>query len=179
MTEPYIGEIQLFGFDFNPVGWALCNGATLPIAQNTTLFSLLGANYGGNGSTTFQLPNFCARAGCEQGLGAGLTSRQLGDSFGSATVSLLPTQIPPHQHGMNAFSQPDSTKKSGTPANGAALSALGSSTARPFVTVPQPDAQFSPTALLPTGNGLAHENQQPYLAVNFCIALSGDYPVFD
>lgn len=67
MTEPYIGEIQLFGFDFNPVGWALCNGATLPLQQNTTLYSLLGIVYGGNGTTTFQLPNFCGRAGCEQG----------------------------------------------------------------------------------------------------------------
>lgn len=179
MTEPYIGEIQLFGFDFNPVGWALCNGATLPVAQNTTLFSLLGANYGGNGSSTFQLPNFCARAGCEQGQGGGLSDRNLGDTFGTAAVALLTTQIPPHQHGIVALSQTDRTKKSGTPANGAALSALGSSTARPFVTMPQPDAQFSPTALLPTGNGVAHENQQPYLAVNFCIALSGDYPVFD
>lgn len=67
MTEPYIGEIQLFGFDFNPVGWAFCNGATLPLQQNTTLYSLLGIVYGGNGTTTFQLPNFCGRAGCEQG----------------------------------------------------------------------------------------------------------------
>jgi microcystin-dependent protein len=179
MTEPYIGEIQLFGFDFNPVGWALCNGATLPVAQNTTLFSLLGANYGGNGSSTFQLPNFCARAGCEQGQGGGLSARDLGDTFGTAAVALLTTQIPPHQHAITAYSQSDPTKKSGTPANGAALSSLGSSGARPFATVTQPDSQFSPTALLPTGNGVAHENQQPYLAVNFCIALSGDYPVFD
>ncbi|WP_369978184.1 phage tail protein [Xanthomonas bundabergensis] len=178
MTEPYIGEIQLFGFDFNPVGWALCNGATLPITQNTVLYSLLGVAYGGNGSSTFQLPNFCARAGCEQGQGGGLTNRQRGDAFGSIGVSLLSTQIPPHDHGIVSFSQTDRTKKSGTPANGAGLSALGSSTARPFATVQQPETQFSPTALLPTGNGLAHENRQPYLAVNFCIALSGDYPAF-
>ncbi|QNH15022.1 microcystin dependent protein [Xanthomonas sp. GW] len=179
MTEPYIGEIQLFGFDFNPVGWALCNGAMLPLQQNTTLYSLLGTAYGGNGSTTFQLPNFCGRASCEQGQGPGLSSRQRGDSFGSAGVSLSTTQIPPHQHGITAFSQPDPAKRTGTPANGAALSSLGSAAARPFATVAQPEAQFSPTALLPTGTGLAHENQQPYLAVNFCIALSGVYPSFD
>ncbi|CAE6849000.1 MULTISPECIES: phage tail protein [Xanthomonas] len=178
MTEPYTGEIQLFGFDFNPVGWALCNGATLPIVQNTALYSLLGVAYGGNGSSTFQLPNFCARAGSQQGQGGGLSNRQRGDTFGTAGVSLLSNQIPPHQHGINAFSQADSTKKTGTPANGAALSTMSSSTARPFVTVTQPDTQFSPTALLPTGNGVAHENQQPYLAVNFCIALYGDYPDF-
>lgn len=178
MTEPYIGEIQLFGFDYNPVGWALCNGATLPIAQNTTLFSLLGVNYGGNGSSTFQLPNFCARAGCEQGAGPGLTARDLGDAFGAAQVSLQSLQIPSHQHGVNAFSQPDATKKTGTPASGVALSSLNFNTERPFLAV-APDKQFSPAMLLPTGNGLPHENQQPYLAVNFCIALSGDYPVFD
>ncbi|MCC8628119.1 phage tail protein [Xanthomonas vesicatoria] len=179
MTEPYLGEIQLFGFDFNPVGWALCNGATLPVSQNTALFSLIGVTYGGTGSSTFQLPNFCARAGCEQGQGGGLSDRQLGNAFGSATVALLTTQIPSHQHSITAYSQSDPSKKSGMPANGVALSSLGSSAARPFVTVAQPDTQFSPTALMPTGSELPHQNQQPYLAVNFCIALSGDYPVFD
>ncbi|MDR6674713.1 tail fiber protein [Xanthomonas sp. 1678] len=178
MTEPYLGEIQLFGFDFNPVGWALCNGAMLPVQQNSALFSLLGTAYGGNGSNTFQLPNFCGRASCEQGQGPGLTSRQRGDTFGAAGVSLQTTQIPPHQHAATMFAQPDRTKKSGTPTAGAALSALGSSTARPFVTA-APNAQFAPTALQPTGTGAAHQNQQPYLAVNFCIALSGTYPAFD
>ncbi|MBB4128703.1 microcystin-dependent protein [Xanthomonas translucens] len=178
MTEPYIGEIQLFGFDYNPVGWALCNGATLPIAQNTTLFSLLGVAYGGNGSSTFQLPNFCGRGGCQQGPGPGLTPHDLGDAFGEASISLQSSQIPLHQHGVNAFSQPDPTKKTGTPASGVALSSLNITNERPFLTV-APDKQFSPTMVLPTGNGLPHQNQQPYLAVNFCIALSGDYPVFD
>ncbi|WP_115552362.1 phage tail protein [Xanthomonas arboricola] len=178
MTEPYIGEIQLFGFDFNPVGWAFCNGATLPITQNTTLYSLLGVAYGGNGSSTFQLPNFSSRAGCQQGAGPGLTPQTLGSNFGSASESLLSTQIPMHQHGANAFSQPDLTKKTGTPASGVALSSLSVNTERPFFAV-APDKQFFPSMLLPTGNGLAHENRQPYLAVNFCIALQGDYPVFD
>ncbi|MEA9581294.1 MULTISPECIES: phage tail protein [Xanthomonas] len=178
MTEPYLGEIQLFGFDFNPVGWALCNGATLPVQQNSALFSLLGAAYGGNGSTTFQLPNFCARASCEQGQGPGLTNRQRGDTFGEAGVALLTTQIPPHQHSVTAYSQSDQAKKSGTPVSGAALSSLGSSAARPFVPAP-PTGQFAPMALQPTGIGAAHQNQQPYLAVNFCIALQGTYPVFD
>lgn len=177
MTEPYIGEIQLFGFDYNPYGWALCNGATLPVAQNTTLFSLLGVTYGGNGSSTFQLPNFCGRGGCQQGAGPGLTPHVLGDAFGEASISLQSSQIPLHQHGVNAFSQPDPTKKTGTPVSGAALSSLNVTNERPFLAV-APDKQFSPTMLLPTGNGQAHENRQPYLAVNFCIALQGDYPVF-
>ncbi|CAD7730963.1 tail fiber protein [Xanthomonas hydrangeae] len=178
MTEPYIGEIQLFGFDYNPYGWAFCNGATLPIAQNTTLYSLLGVAYGGNGSSTFQLPNFSARAGCQQGAGPGLTPHTLGSNFGSASESLLSTQIPMHQHGVNILSQPDVTKKTGTPGNGVALSSLNVNTERPFLAV-APDKQFSPTMLLPTGSGQAHENRQPYLAVNFCIALQGDYPAFN
>ncbi len=99
MTEPYIGEIQLFGFDYNPYGWALCNGATLPVTQNNVLYSLLGVAYGGNGTTTFQLPNFVTRAGCQQGAGPGLTPHTLGSNFGSASVSLQSTQIPMHQHG--------------------------------------------------------------------------------
>ncbi|AKC80179.1 microcystin-dependent protein [Xanthomonas arboricola] len=177
MTEPYIGEIQLFGFDYNPYGWAFCNGATLPITQNTTLYSLLGVAYGGNGST-FQLPNFSARAGCHQGAGPGLTQHTLGSNFGSVSESLLSTQIPMHQHGINAYSQSDATKKTGTPANGVALSSLNVNTERPFLAV-APDKQFSPTMLLPTGTGQAHENRQPYLAVNFCIALQGNYPAFN
>ncbi|WP_126946890.1 tail fiber protein [Xanthomonas sp. BRIP62409] len=178
MTEPYLGEIQLFGFDYNPYGWALCNGATLPVTQNTALFSLLGVAYGGTGSSTFQLPNFTTRAGCQQGAGPGLTPHTLGNTFGSASVSLQSTQIPLHQHGVNAFSQPDLAKKTGMPASGVAFSSLNVNTERPFLAV-TPDKQFSPTMLLPTGNGQAHENRQPYLAVNFCIALQGDYPVFD
>ncbi|WP_017158957.1 phage tail protein [Xanthomonas phaseoli] len=178
MTEPYIGEIQLFGFDYNPYGWALCNGAVLPVAQNTTLYSLLGVVYGGNGSSTFQLPNFCARAGFQQGQGPGLSPHTLGSSVGSASVSLQSSQIPLHQHGVTAYSQSDPTKRTGTPASGGTLSSLSINSERPFLTV-APDKQFSPTMLMPTGIGQAHENRQPYLAVNFCIALQGDYPVFD
>ncbi|CAD0359959.1 phage tail protein [Xanthomonas hortorum] len=177
MTSPYVGEIQLFGFDFNPADWAYCNGATLPVQQNTMLFSLLGITYGGNGSSTFQLPNFSGRAGCEQGQGTNLTARQIGSTFGNATASLLTTQIPPHDHGITAYSQPDATKKSGMPANGSALSTMGSGSARPFGSPPT-DATCAPTMITPTGNGLPHENQQPYLAVNFCIALVGEYPQF-
>lgn len=178
MTEPYIGEIQLFGFDYNPYGWAFCNGATLPITQNTTLYSLLGVAYGGNGSSTFQLPNFSTRAGCQQGAGPGLTPHALGSNFGAASEGLLSTQIPMHQHGVNAFSQADPTKKTGTPASGAALSSLNLTNERPFVAAP-PNQAFSPAMLQPTGKGLPHENRQPYLAVNFCIALQGNYPDFN
>jgi len=178
MTQPFIGEIQLFGFNFNPRGWAFCNGATLPISQNTALFSLIGTIYGGNGQTTFQLPNFAARAGCEQGSGPGLTPRSLGQSFGVNTVTLNSNQIPSHNHGVTLFSQSDGTKKSNTPAANGGLSTLGSSTAKPFINTPV-DTTFAPNMISPSqGGGFPHENQQPYLGVNFCIALQGIYPSF-
>ncbi len=178
MTQPFIGEIQLFGFNFNPRGWAFCNGATLPIQQNTALFSLLGTTYGGNGQTTFQLPNFAGRAGCQQGQGPGLTPRSLGETFGTNTVTLTSTQIPQHNHGINAFSQSDATKKSGSPSNGSALSSLGNGNAKPFIAAPI-NTQFAPNMIQPSaGGGQPHQNQQPYLGVNFCIALQGVFPSF-
>ncbi|TQT75425.1 microcystin-dependent protein, partial [Xanthomonas perforans] len=113
----------------------------------------------------------------QQGPGPGLTPHTLGSNFGSAGVNLSDSEMPMHQHGVNSFSLADQTKKSGAPVGGAALSSPGSSSARPYNAI-VPDKQFSPVMLIPTGNGQAHENRQPYLAVNFCIALSGDYPVF-
>ena len=178
MSEPFIGEIQMFGFNFNPRNWAYCNGATLPIQQNTALFALIGTTYGGNGQTTFQLPNFTARAGCEQGQSPGLSGRVLGEIFGVNTVTLTSTEIPAHNHGINAFIQADSTKKSGSPSNNSALSMLGSNTAKPF-NAASPDTTLAPNMISPNqGGGFPHENQQPYLGVNFCIALQGVFPSF-
>ena len=178
MTEPFIGQIQQFGFNFNPRGWAFCNGATLPIQQNTALFALLGTQYGGNGQTTFQLPNFAGRGGCQQGQGPGLTPRSLGETFGTNTVTLTSTQIPQHNHGITAFAQSDGNKKSGSPSNNSALSSLGSGTAKPFITAPL-NTHFAPNMIQPSaGGGQPHQNQQPYLGVNFCIALQGIFPSF-
>ena len=178
MTQPFIGEIQLFGFNFNPRGWAFANGATLPISQNTALFSLIGTTYGGNGQTTFQLPNFAGRAGCEQGQGPGLSPRFLGESFGVNSVTLTSNQIPQHNHGVNAYSQPDTTKRTAVPANNGGLSVSGNGAERPFNSGPA-DTTFAPNMIQPnTGGGVPHQNQQPYLGVNFCIALVGIYPSF-
>ena len=153
MTQPYIGEIQLFGFNFNPRGWAFANGATLPISQNTALFSLVGTIYGGNGQTTFQLPNFSGRAGCQQGNGPGLSPRALGETFGANTVTLTSNQIPQHNHGINAFVPPGA---SAPVANGA---------------LSQP-AQSTSLA----GGSQPHENCMPTLTVQFCIATQGIFP---
>lgn len=179
MSQPFIGEIQLFGFNFNPRGWAFANGATLPISQNTALFSLLGTIYGGNGQTTFQLPNFAGRAGCEQGQGPGLSPRSLGESFGVNTVTLTSTQIPQHNHGVNAYSQTASGSGSHTPVTNGGLSFLATSTSsKTYIATPL-NTQLAPNMISPSqGGGFPHENQQPYLGVNFCIALQGIYPSF-
>ena len=174
MTEPYIGQIQLFGFNFNPRGWAFCNGPTLPISQNTALFSLLGTIYGGNGQTTFQLPNFAARAGCQQGNGPGLSPRTLGETFGANTVTLTSNQIPQHSHGINAFLPSGAC----SPVANGGLSQPGIAANRPFASG-GPNTTLAPNMIgSSTGGGQPHQNQQPYLGLNFCIALQGIYPSF-
>ena len=176
MTTPFVGEIQLFGFNFAPVGWAFCNGQTLPIAQNTMLFSLLGTYYGGNGQTTFQLPNLMARAPCNQGQGSGLSNRMIGESFGEDTVALTQLQMPQHSHDLTLFQQTDPSKLTGTPANGSGVTYPRATSA--FAVGASADAAFAPTAIGSMGGSQPHENRQPYLAVNFCIALDGVYPAF-
>ena len=180
MTQPFIGEIQLFGFNFNPNGWAFCNGALMPISQNTALFSLLGTQYGGNGTTTYQLPNFASRTGCEQGQGPGLTERIIGESFGVETVTLLTTDIPSHTHALTLFSQSDASKRAPSPSAGNALSSVTVGTTLPFLPPGTANTQFTPNMIAAnSGGGLPHANQQPYLAVNFCIALQGTFPAFN
>jgi microcystin-dependent protein len=177
MTEPFIGEIQIFGFNFNPRGWAFCNGATIAIQQNTALFALLGTQYGGNGQTTFQLPNFASRAGCEQGQGPGLSPRTIGEVFGVDTVTLTSNQIPQHTHTLTLFSQSDASKRAASPSAGNALSTVG--TTLPFTPPGTANAQFAPSMIAPSnGAGVPHANQQPYLGMNFCIALQGVFPSF-
>ena len=179
MTQPFIGEIQLFGFNFNPRGWAFANGATLPISQNTALFSLIGTIYGGNGQTTFQLPNFAGRAGCQQGNGPGLSPRTLGQSFGANTVTLTSNQIPQHSHAVVLYAQNDTAKRASSPSPNNALSVSSEGAATAFMPAGSPNTQFAPSMLSPNqGGGQAHQNQQPYLGVNFCIALQGIYPSF-
>lgn len=174
MTEPFIGEIQLYGFNFAPRSWAFCNGATLSIAQNTALFSLIGTIYGGNGQTTFQLPNFAGRGGCQQGNGPGLSPRTLGETFGVNTVTLTSNQIPQHNHGMNAY----------IPSNASSPTVNGGlsqpqTTANRTYSAGAPNTTLAPNMLSPSqGGGQPHQNQQPYLGVNFCIALFGVYPSF-
>nr|WP_298096101.1 tail fiber protein [uncultured Shinella sp.] len=176
MTEPFIGEIQLFGFNFAPRGWAFCNGATLAIQQNTALFSLLGVTYGGNGMSTFQLPNFMGRTANNQGTGPGLSQRLAGEVFGENSLTLSLLEMPAHSHSFGIYNQGDVAKKSGTPSAGNSLTAPTQSI--PFSNAGAPDAQFAPNMIGPAGNGQPHENRQPYLAINYCIALEGVFPSF-
>ncbi len=176
MTEPFIGEIQVFGFNFAPSGWAFCSGATIAIQQNTALFALLGTSYGGNGTTTFQLPNFTNRAGCNQGQGPGLSRRAIGDTFGANSETLTVAEMPAHPHQFTIYNQSDSTKKTTSPSAGNSLTTPGGTQA--FVANAQPNTQFVPTMLGVTGSGQPHENRQPYLALNFSIALQGVFPSF-
>jgi microcystin-dependent protein len=168
VTEPFIGEIQVFGFNFAPRGWAYCDGATLSISQNTALFSLLGTTYGGNGYTTFQLPNLAGRAAAGAGSAPGLTTRFLGESFGFNSVTLTANQVPQHRHVLRASTSPGTT---GRPTNTVPASSEEQLLYDTNVNNPM-------TALSSTGGGLPHSNQQPSLVINFSIALQGIYPSF-
>ncbi|MFY2762816.1 phage tail protein [Arenimonas sp. MALMAid1274] len=180
MSSPYIGEIQLFGFNFAPRSWAFCSGAAIPIVQNTALFALLGTQYGGNGTTTFRLPNFSARAASQQGQGPGLTPRTIGETFGQAAVTLTANEIPSHTHPFVLYAQNDASKRAGAPASGSGLSVSSLATARSFLPGGAPNTSFAPGMVSPFfGGSQPHSNQQPYLGVNFCIALQGVFPSFN
>lgn len=171
MSSPFVAEIRIFGFQFAPTGWAQCNGQILPISQNTALFSLLGTTYGGNGQSTFALPNLQGNAPMHPGQGQGLSLRDLGEMSGADNISLLVSEIPLHPHTMQAFATPADLKE---PQAGAVLTrnqngAIYNTTISNFV-------QMAPQALTPTGGGLPHNNMQPYLTLNFCIALQGVFP---
>ena len=175
MTTPFLGEIQVFGFQFAPIQWAFCNGATLNIRQYTALFSLLGTYYGGDGVNTFQIPNLAARAACNQGQGPGLTQRDIGEPFGTQSVTLTTQTMPGHNHSFAVYNQPDSTKRANTAKAGNTLIVPGQ--ADPFL-VGNGNTAFAPNMLGVTGGSQPHENQQPFLALNYSIALSGAFPSF-
>lgn len=171
MSEPFLGEITMFAGSFAPKGWALCNGQLLPITQNTALFSLLGTRYGGDGKTTFALPNLQGRAPLGVGQGPGLTNRLQGQTGGSTDVTLLTNQMPAHTHtGMLSPVANEASPKGNVFGKGfrnRTLSVFASSGT----------VQMNPGALAISGQSAPHNNMQPYLAVNFIIALQGIFPV--
>jgi microcystin-dependent protein len=165
--EPFIGQIQLFGFNFAPKGWASCDGGLLPIGSYSALFSLLGTYYGGNGQTTFGLPDLRGRAPMHFGTGPGLTPRPIGERAGTEAVTLTTNQIPAHGHGINGSAAATSKSPSAlVPGFNSAAPAYG----------PPDGTKMAADMVDLTGGMQAHDNMQPYLAVNYCIALEGIYP---
>jgi microcystin-dependent protein len=171
MSDQFIGEIRPFAGNFAPVGWAFCNGQLLPIQQNTALFSLLGVNYGGNGQTTFGLPNLQARFPLGQGQGPGLSDRSIGEAVGSASVTLQANQIPAHTHELRAAPSPTT----GTASAAVALSPTAGG-APMYRAAGANQRALAASSVGAAGSSQPHENRQPYLAVNFIIALQGIFP---
>lgn len=168
--DPFVAEIRIFPFNFAPRGWAMCNGQLLPLSQNTALFSLLGTSYGGDGRTTFALPNLQGSAPMQPGQGPGLSLHDLGETGGAQTVTLLESEIPAHSHGLSVQSNPGNVKLP-SPAVGLARAA-GENVYGPTTNL----VALAPQTLPPTGGSQPHNNMQPYLTLNFCIALQGVFP---
>lgn len=177
MADPFLAEIRMFGFYFPPKGWAFCNGQLMPISQNTALFALLGTYYGGDGKSTFALPNMLDNVPVHAGQGQGLSERFLGETAGSQFVTLIQSEMPAHTH----FVQAVSTNADVADPNTASLARGRYSTgtqsgAVAYYNTDAPNVQMDPLALSVTGGSLPHNNMMPYLAVNFCIALQGVFP---
>ncbi len=169
--DPFVAEIRIFPFNFAPKGWAFCDGQILPLSQNTALFSLLGTTYGGDGKSNFALPDMQGNAPMHPGQGPGLSLHDLGETGGSETVTLLESEIPAHSHNLVASSVPST--KSTPDAN--ALSRIGTG-GTPYKAAGSAQVTMSDQALAPAGGDQPHNNMQPYLTLNFCIALQGVYP---
>jgi microcystin-dependent protein len=167
MADPFVAEIRMFGFNFAPTGWAFCNGQILPISQNTALFSLLGTTYGGDGKSTFALPNLQGSVPLHPGQGQGLSLYDLGQQGGSEFVTLIQSEMPIHTHTLVASEE---VVNANNPEN----DWFGAGETR--YAAPPPNALMAPQTLSIAGGSLPHNNMMPYLVVNFCIALQGVFP---
>ena len=171
MADPFVAEIRIFGFNFAPTGWSLCDGQLLPISQNTALFSLLGTTYGGDGKSTFALPDLQGRSPMHPGQGPGLSLHDLGESAGEQFVTLLESEMPGHAHVARAIAPPTANQDDASPdvqlavVVGANIYATSNSV-----------QQLAAAAIAPNGGSSPHNNMQPFLTMNFCIALQGVFP---
>lgn len=171
MADPFVAEIRIFPFNFAPRGWAFCDGQLLPLSQNTALFSLLGTTYGGNGKSNFALPNLQGNAPMQPGQGPGLSLHDLGETGGSQTVTLLESEIPAHTHALMSMIVPADAQ---APAGNAIARTIGATPYLPPAGAPL--VAMSGNAIAPAGGDAPHNNMQPYLTLNFCIALQGVFP---
>jgi microcystin-dependent protein len=182
MSDQFLAEIRIFPFNFPPTGWAFCEGQIMPISQNTALFALLGTTYGGDGKSTFALPNMQDNAPMQPGQGQGLSLRDLGEMSGVESITLLQSEIPIHTHNFqcsNNDANPDNSSPVGQLAakgiwddgsDAGVIAFYNAASNNP------PLAAMAPQALALAGGGLPHNNMQPYLTLNFCIALQGIFP---
>jgi microcystin-dependent protein len=171
MADPFVAEIRIFPFNFAPKGWAFCDGQLLPLSQNTALFSLLGTTYGGNGQSNFALPDLQGRAPMHPGQGPGLSLHDLGETGGEEAVTLLTSEIPAHNHQMRA-----QTVDNADITNVTSASAYAPSTGGTLYQNSGDGGTLASEALLVAGGSLPHNNLQPYLTLNFNIALQGVFP---
>lgn len=167
--DPFMAEIRIFPFNFAPRSWAFCAGQLMPISQNTALFSLLGTNYGGDGKSTYGLPDMQGNAPMHPGQGSGLSLHALGEQGGSKTVTLQQYEIPQHTHQLMAATL---NSQSTSPTN----NSLGRGNPLRVYTTTGNDVQMSANSIGNTGGSIPHNNMMPYLTMNFCIALQGVFP---
>jgi microcystin-dependent protein len=171
MSDHFLAEIRIFTANFPPTGWAYCNGQLIPISQNTALFALLGTTYGGDGKSTFALPNLMDKAPLQPGQDIpGLSDYDLGQEGGAASVTLLQSEMPVHTHSMNGAASDPALAKAVNPNASWSLSQGGG------IYQDTQNTTMSPQALAVSGGSLPHTNLQPYLGLNFCIALQGIFP---
>ncbi len=170
--DPFLAEIRIYPFNFAPKAWAFCNGQLIPISQNTALFALLGTVFGGDGKSTFALPDLQGNAALHSGQGPGLSPYDPGQIGGSETVTLLQTEIPVHTHLIQANTDFATVQGPG-PDRSLARSQNGTAYQ---TNTSQSIVQMNPQSLAPTGGSMPHNNMMPYLTLNFCIALQGVFP---
>jgi microcystin-dependent protein len=178
MSSPYVGQIIMFAGDFAPAGWALCQGQVLSIAENQALFNLIGTTYGGDGESTFALPDMRGRVPISQGQGQRLSNYALGQQVGVEAVTLTPGQLANHGHPVLAVNQPGNAN---VPSDNVLLAALGGQAGSGNFQVfayapPGAQTQLNANTVGTTGGSQPHGNVQPYLSLNYCIALTGTYP---
>jgi microcystin-dependent protein len=170
VSEPFLGEIRIFPYNFAPRGWAFCQGQLLAISQNTALFALFGTTYGGNGTTTFGLPDLRGRVAVHVGQGAGLSPYDLGQEGGTESVTLTTGQLAPHTHPANCL---NATGDQYQPNAGVWAIDAGQN---PQYGSTKAAGTMAPNVIGPSGGALPHNNIQPYLTVNYCVALQGIFP---
>lgn len=168
MAQPYIGEIRMFAGNFAPAGWEMCEGQLLPISENETLFNLIGTTYGGDGQSTFALPDLRGRLPIHQGQGSGLTNRTLAETGGVEQVTLTVSQIPAHNHPFLASAD--------LPAGSSPDNNLTGQAAAKFYRTGTTNLALNPSSISSVGGSQPHDNFQPYLCVNFIISLFGIFP---